>query len=220
MRTLRPSDWLLLTVLAILVLGVAYLLYREFTAPTVSSNPATLLDLYPDPIQLPDTQSFLPPLEHRGAKYMFEPQASYSITGILVSKRQYSGTGINWLSPWDYALVWGAAIHLLDKVRFKQVVRFCLFQTKGSDPVDPVFMGRHLSNNHLIPSTSNLRRALGRAKKGQIVKLEGYLVNVKTIRKARLEGTWNSSLVRTDDGNGACEIIYLTRLQIGEQVYE
>ncbi|MFA6911255.1 MAG: hypothetical protein WCQ59_09065, partial [Candidatus Cloacimonadaceae bacterium] len=67
---------------------------------------------------------------------------------------------------------------------------------------------------------NNLRKAMGRVKKKDQVLIDGFLVNViSTDRKNRI-GNWTSSLTREDTGNGACEIIYVTRLRINNDVYE
>ena len=31
---------------------------------------------------------------------------------------------------------------------------------------------------------------------------------------------WNTSLSRTDSGDGSCELIYLTKARIGNRIYE
>jgi hypothetical protein len=43
------------------------------------------------------------------------------------------------------------------------------------------------------------------------VTLEGQLVQV-----VFQEGTWTSSLTRSDSGDGACEILYVTRIRSGD----
>jgi len=43
------------------------------------------------------------------------------------------------------------------------------------------------------------------------IKLIGYLVKVNFDN-----GTWESSLTRTDTGNGACEIMYVTDVEVLE----
>jgi len=58
-----------------------------------------------------------------------------------------------------------------------------------------------------------------RLKKGDKVYLEGYLVFIKGTVNGR-NSWWNSSLTRNDTGNGACEILYLTRAVIGDIIYE
>lgn len=213
----KRTDLVIMLVLGVMAVIGIYVIYNELTAPR-STLDSTALDFYPDPLQTSADSVVLPPMQRGKVKFLFTPKASYSITATLVSKRSYFGGPMNWLSPMDYALVWGSVNHLLDKIKFRQVVRFCLYRTK--EALDPAYINRHVSNNHLIPSTPNLRKALRKARKGNVVKLDGYLVYVTALREGQVMTNWNSSLTRTDDGNGACEIIYLTRLQIGDKVYE
>lgn len=214
----KRTDLIILLALAVLAIFAGSVIYNELTAPQSTLETDSVLDFYPDPIQTEVDTVFLEPLQRGKVKFLFTPQASYSITATLVSKRSYAGGPMNWLSPMDYALAWGSLNHLLDKIKFKQVVRFCLYRTR--EALDPAFINRHMSNNHLIPATPNLRKALRRVKKGSVVKLDGYLVYVTALQGGRVMSNWNSSLTRTDEGNGACEIIYLTRLQVGDRVYQ
>ena len=71
----------------------------------------------------------------------------------------------------------------------------------------------------MIPATSNLRKTLYSLKKNTIVEIEGFLVDVQGEYKRR-KVYWNTSLTRTDTGNGSCEIIYVKKIKIGYKTYE
>ena len=63
----------------------------------------------------------------------------------------------------------------------------------------------HISNNHIIALDNGLRRQLQKVKTLDIVRIKGYLVDVKCSNGV----TWGpSSLTRTDDGFHSCEILY------------
>ena len=66
-----------------------------------------------------------------------------------------------------------------------------------------------ISNNHLIPSDSKIEKLIKRIKKNDYVKLEGYLVSAEEI-----DGNFKvrSSTTRSDNGDGACELIYVTNV--------
>ena len=218
---MRRIDWIILAVLAIVLTIGAYILYSSFTAPEETPAPETdVLDLKPDPIQSDAKGTALPVIEMGGRQIFLWAQASYSITGQLVSKNRYTNGFMSDLSPWDYALAWGEVGTYINQLRFKQMVRFCLFQPKKDAIVDFNYVNSHMSNNHLIPASKNVRKALSLAKKGDIVKLDGYLVNVDAAKNGQTVANWNTSTTRTDTGNGACEIVYVTRLRIGERVFE
>ena len=57
-----------------------------------------------------------------------------------------------------------------------------------------------------------LARAAGRVRRGDWIEIEGELVEINGTLKGR-EFSWHSSLSRDDEGGGACEVLYLTRLQ-------
>ena len=52
---------------------------------------------------------------------------------------------------------------------------------------------------------AGVARALGKIRKGQIVKLSGYLVEIK----AKDGWSWRSSMTRDDTGQGSCEVIFV-----------
>jgi hypothetical protein len=63
---------------------------------------------------------------------------------------------------------------------------------------------------HMIPKTEDVEDVLGDVQEGDIVKLSGYLVQVTTPEGV----TWRSFTTRDDRGNGACEIVYVEKLEI------
>jgi hypothetical protein len=66
------------------------------------------------------------------------------------------------------------------------------------------------ANVHCVPSNDLLKSQLCHLHTGQIVKLEGYLIQIKG---GNLQGPLTSSLTRTDTGDGACEILWVEALQ-------
>jgi hypothetical protein len=65
------------------------------------------------------------------------------------------------------------------------------------------------SNNHLIPEDSDIDSAIRALKVGQVVELEGELVD------ARAPGfEAHTSLLRNDIGDNACEILLVRRVKV------
>jgi hypothetical protein len=63
---------------------------------------------------------------------------------------------------------------------------------------------------HMIGATDVIERKLKSVRAGQIVKLSGYLVEARGA-----DGwIWRSSLTRDDTGAGACELVWVTELDI------
>jgi hypothetical protein len=63
---------------------------------------------------------------------------------------------------------------------------------------------------HFIPADAAVADALERVREGQVVRFSGLLVEA-----TRPDGwRWRSSLSREDSGGGACEIVFLERLEV------
>jgi hypothetical protein len=65
------------------------------------------------------------------------------------------------------------------------------------------------SNMHMIPADDGIMDGLIGLRPGEVIELAGYLVGIQ-------EGgqwTWVSSLSRTDTGDGACEVVWVSRLR-------
>lgn len=199
---------------------IGYLILQSYYEPEYSLVQNTPISLDKNPLQNDKVQADLPPMQKGKIKYFFTPRASYKISGLLVSKRNYFRGPTGYLSPYDYALVWGSVPQYLPYLKFSQTYRYCLFTYKYSASVDINYVQLHFSNNHIIPANSNIRKALKYAKKHSLVEIEGYLVNVMINIKGKGTSNWNTSTRRDDKGDGACEIIYVTRLRLGDRVYE
>lgn len=65
------------------------------------------------------------------------------------------------------------------------------------------------ANMHIIPAKKEVAQELFWVKSGDLIRLEGYLVNLDA-----LSGWyWRTSITRTDTGAGACEIVLVTHLE-------
>ena len=84
------------------------------------------------------------------------------------------------------------------------------------------YVSSHISHTHLIPANYNVMGGLLRIKKNDIVKLDGYLVDIYTDKSELVART---SMSRTDTdptsrGSGACEDMYVKQVQIGNKIYK
>lgn len=218
---MRIIDKILIVIAVLAFVLLAYFGFSLFGKTGAEYSSATdAIDISEDPIQEVVVGEPLPIQTIGKHRIFLFAQASYQLSGVLVSKRNYRRGPIDKLSPWDYAVVWGRVPDSFPHIKFKQVVRFCLFRFKSGAPVDTKYVGEHFSNHHLIPANANIRRALRQGKKGMKVRLDGFLVNVEAYQDNRLYTSWKSSMSRTDTGNGACEIIYVTRLRLEDKVFE
>jgi hypothetical protein len=160
----------------------------------------------------------------RGIKSGFvsiTPLAEYKVSGVVVSKKSYSDDWEGEISPVDLAIAWGrlAEPEFKKYITFSHSHRWYHYKWKEGSPSDAKYVIAHSANNHIIPATENLRRALKIIKKRDRVVLEGYLGNLKGTFEDR-EVSWNTSLSRMDTGNGSCELFYVSKVRIDTRVYE
>jgi hypothetical protein len=159
--------------------------------------------------------------EVKSGRFTMIPLAEYQMSGVVVGKKTYSSGWDGELSPTDLAVVWGK---LADPengryVTYSQGYRWYHYRWKEGSPVDPSYIASHSSNNHVIPANENIRRAIKAIKRKDRVVLKGFLVNLKGTSKGETVA-WNTSLSRTDTGNGSCELFYVSHVRIETKVYE
>jgi len=161
------------------------------------------------------------------------PQADYNISGMVVAKNifvpgLFSFDSFGRLAPVDLGIVWGK---LVDP-DFEKYITFKSYKTidrarilashpKFDYPFDYGYLSSHISHNHIIPANNNVLKALISVKKKDIVNLQGYLVDIiinnRPVAKTSLSRTDENSYAR---GGGACEIMYVKRVRIGNKVYQ
>ena len=142
---------------------------------------------------------------------------SYEVDALVVSSKHYIGFGLaDRLAPVDVAFAWGdvAANNETIDFNWKQSGRWVHWKVDNYADLDKVGgiegVNMECSNNHLIPADNSVKRKIKKIKRGDHIKLTGYLVDVDAENKAGRVFTWNSSTTRLDSGDGACEVIYVT----------
>ncbi len=114
------------------------------------------------------------------------------------------------LSSTDFALGWGRMSDDSVPERFRSVRsgRFYFWQVQEF-PIPQREIETSSANVHLIAADSSIARQLEGVRKGQIVHLQGQLVEADTADGWK----WRSSLTRDDTGAGACELLYVKRVE-------
>jgi hypothetical protein len=97
---------------------------------------------------------------------------------------------------------------VLKDIDISQSGRFYFWHYDDEPPIGRQAIETHSANWHLIPATSSTWRALRNVRVGDIVTLEGMLVDVESPGNGKL----NTSLRRDDTGAGACEIVLVQRV--------
>jgi len=94
---------------------------------------------------------------------------------------------------------------VLDDLKITQGSRWYRYWWQGNPPIAQQEIAVHSANMHLIPANPDIKSQLLRTRVGDRIELHGYLVRVDHPSGWR----WKSSLSRTDEGGGACEVIYV-----------
>lgn len=175
------------------------------------------VDLTPDEPR--QTDIFQPQtFEFKG--YTVRELARFSATAVLLSKHDYAADNASVantehrrvLSPADFALGWGPMSNpsVLKHFTYFQNNRF-FFYAATVDFVErshELKVDSHVANVHIIPADDAVADALAKVQPRDIVSIEGTLIEVSFHGQV----LWKSSLSRTDTGDGACELIMLTKL--------
>jgi hypothetical protein len=157
-----------------------------------------------------------------GVDYRIQPRYSYDISALIVSLHHSD-------SWWDYAhKAWDDHINLMDlcvvwgesarsgayrAISFSNNQWECAWSASSREAWN-AFNQAEVSNNHMVTDDPAIARALRQLHVGDQVRVRGYLVDYTTFRNGVPAGTRVSSEVRTDTGNGACEVLYVESLEL------
>lgn len=145
--------------------------------------------------------------------YQIRALAQFSLEARVLSKERYWFDRAADLAPIDLALGWGPMSdqNILDQLDISQSGRRYFWWTRHL-PVPAEKITACSANMHMIPATEDIAAILKSLRRGEIISLQGYLVAVHAPRG----WSWRSSLSRTDQGDGACEVIWVERLTTHE----
>ena len=140
-----------------------------------------------------------------------EPLAKFALTARVLSRENYKFDDGAALSPTDLALGWGrmSDSDVLSNIDIHQGVRFYTWSVKQF-PIPRREIETSSANMHMIPANDEVARVLKRVRVGDLVTLDGLLVEADRPGGWR----WRSSLTRGDTGPGACELVYVEDLAI------
>lgn len=164
----------------------------------------------------------VPVTVHRGDRTFFVIKTHrYSLTAQVLSAHAYDWVWTNQFYDVDLGVAWGDEVRrLTEAYTFYQDARFLFWRSDGPVADDErAYLTAHVGNVHTLPAEGkpHIGRALRSAREGDRVSLEGYLV---VIQDAGTNELARSSTVRTDTGGGACEVMWVDRVQIDGTVWE
>lgn len=147
-----------------------------------------------------------------GSDFVLGKLARYRVAARVLSRERYYWGWQSRLSPLDLALGWGyMSDPRVDRfIDWRQGGRWYFYTWSGESPYRKEDIRSESSNVHIVPGSSNLRRALLQIERGDVVELSGALIYARRAQRQTVE--WRSSLSRTDSGGGACELMLVDRL--------
>lgn len=173
--------------------------------------------LLAEPVQLPTDR---PPFQTTvgGIQYTIRPLYTYDLYGLVVSKHD---TDVWWdmvhdvwndrINVADLCVIWGAnaASGSYRGFEFSNLSTSCWLHSAG-DP--PGFDLTAWANNHLLSDDPAISRALKRVRVGDQVHFRGYLAEYSHDTGVKFHR--GTSVSRLDTGDGACETVYATDVEI------
>lgn len=143
--------------------------------------------------------------------FQITPLATFSIRArVLASEGYYFGREAD-LSPVDLALGWGRMSDeaVLKDISISQSSRFYYWRVNHF-PIPREEIQSHSANMHMIPVDAKVKKSLQNIRVGNVVHIQGYLVEAKAAEGWR----WKSSLTREDTGRGACELVLVQSVEV------
>lgn len=208
----KLSRW---TLLASLLLWAIAGLYRDQLPPASWYRLSALTD--PEQ-RLTEKKPFVSQVGDE--RYLIEPKFSYELQGVVVSYHDSDAFGDIWhhsrwrdfLNVRDLCVVWGdnVASGVYRDMQFKNDSWTCWAYWPDRE-TGLRFRFNQLSNNHLLADKPDVKRVLMSARPGDHVKFKGYLASYSNPANGFQRGT---STTREDNGNGACETVYVERFEI------
>lgn len=211
-------------------------LWIEYLNPKVTAQTTSIIDTSNDPIQLDLSGKDYIKAKGERKNFVLNLQAEYSISGLVVAKntnfwfRDLMRNNFDDICLIDLGIAWGELsknkTELYDCCTFKSQktlgeARMLRYFCRNLRSWSFDYVKYHVSHTHMIPATKNVMKALSSIKKNDIVKIDGYLVDIYTDKTEIVSKT---SLSRTDSnptsrGYGACEVMYVKQVQIGNKIY-
>ena len=187
----------------IAAITLVWLGYHELHRP-IRYSPGVLIQTEPvqtDPV--PGDEPF------EVGKFHLKPLAHFSLDARVLHRKIYRDDRNAALAPIDLAVGWGPMSDqaVLDKMDISQSARFFWYEYR-QPPIPKDQIVTHATNLHLIPATPRIASECRSLRTGALIHLSGRLVEASGPEI----GTWRSSLSRTDDGNGACELVWVEEL--------
>jgi len=175
--------------------------------------------LLQDPVQMEEGVPEPFEVTRKDVTYTVTPLFSYELWGMIVSYHDAASfidlSHKQWndfINTKDICVIWGKNVEtgVYKRMTFHNRDFTCFYRYPDQE-TGQIFTEDCLSNNHLLPADSFVGAAVQKARKGDQVRFKGWLV---TYGQKGAPYSRGSSTVRSDRGNGACEVVYVTEFEI------
>ncbi len=188
----------------VLLLAAAIFTWHQLHRP-IEYPPGILISSEPEQTQTVDSSMTY-------GDYQLTPLAHFALDARVLHRKTYRWDQRASLVPVDLALGWGPMSdqRVLDQINITQSMRFYWFAYRLPAPISNEQIISHSTNVHIIPATREIASRCKSLRAGELVHLNGDLVEAT----GHGLSPWRSSLSRTDTGNGACELMWVSELSI------
>lgn len=192
-----------LALIAAVVLG--WMAYGRLNAP-LTYPPGVLIAAEPSQTPLLPNDK---PFSH--GRFHLQPLARFDLEARVLHRKTYRYDRQAGLAPVDLAVGWGPMSDqaILDQLEISQSGRFFWYVWQRQPPIPREQIVSHATNLHLVPANPEIARRCRSLRSGELIHLQGLLVEAT----GPDIDTWRSSLSRTDDGNGACELVWVEEVE-------
>lgn len=220
-----------------------FVFYLTHKNPVATGYTKTEINPAKDPVQinLPDFQK-MQKIQIKDKTFFINPIAKYSISAMVLSTNMDLGVwglsreDFDYIAMIDVVLGWGEAanktlfeknVKKLGQKKHPDGSRMYFWRLKQGSAWSVDYMRSHTSHNHMIAATPNIMSALYCLKKYEIVKMDGYLVDIykdgnvvamTSVSRSDTDGTSRPRDARK--AGGSCEVFYVTQIQIGNNIYK
>lgn len=175
-----------------------------------------------DSVRLPPQQTpvLQPPFEfnYHDQEFVIQPVADYELSGLVVTHNDISSITDAYhdsksVDFRDICVVWGANVGsgVFRRFDFWSEPWSCHLRPKDSN-AEQSFDFSALSNNHFLSGQQHIRELIRSIHIGDQIRLQGKLINYWP--KGRPDLIRRTSTIRTDTGNGACEVLWVENAQV------
>lgn len=145
--------------------------------------------------------------------FKYRLKADFQIEARILSTERYRlGIGADAV-PIDLALGWKEMSDstIIDTLEIDQYGRWYMWRAPYGLAVSRAVIEDNSSNFHMAPASSSIRKQLLKLRRGEVIRAEGYLVDIIDPAGDQI---FTSSLSRSDTGGGACEVVLVTELAV------